>query len=53
MIKYQDLKTISMGQYHDIKGKVTAKFIKKDGIATMVVTMSKNSEILPHKHATN
>ena len=53
MIKYNSLKTISMANYHDIKGKVTAKFIKKDGIATMVVTMSKNSEILPHKHATN
>ena len=53
MIKYKKLKTISMEQYHEIDGKVSAKFIKKDGIATMVVTMSPNSEILPHKHATN
>ena len=53
MIKYKNLKTISMATYHDIKGKVTAKFIKKDGIATMVITMSPKSEILPHKHATN
>ena len=53
MIKYKNLKTISMGQYHDIKGKVTAKFIKENGIATMVITMAKGSEILPHKHATN
>ena len=53
MIKYKSLKTISMGQYHDIKGKVTAKLINKDGIITMVVTMAKGSEIMPHKHAKN
>ena len=53
MIKYKNLKTMSMAEYHDIKGKVTAKFIKKNGIATMVITMTKGSEILPHKHATN
>ena len=53
MIKYKTLKTISMGEYHDIKGKVTAKFHNKDGIATMVITMSPSSEILAHKHATN
>ena len=53
MIKYKNLKTISMAEYHDIKGKVTAKFHNKDGIATMVITMAKGSEIFPHQHATN